>query len=429
MGSKKEPNVFNKSISNRYNIPTTLNKNKYETDSWFDAFTYEISETSNPHKYKIPEQVKLMGCTRIELFPTQYQKSILHEWEHIYTFFYNKAINYINGHKNKVGNYDLESHFKYKYMKKKWIKKTKFPTGSLMYAVKDAYTAYKTNVKLVRSGVRKRFSLRNKKITNPRKIIKFNHHCIAKKQNAIVPTILGTMETSIPIMGIKKSCVYHHNKNTGKYYLYVPYEEKASPIINKMDYCGIDPGQRTFITGFGISKDTNQVFEFGNDTNSKLEKIKNRIETSSRRKRRRQLYEKYTRKITDLHYKTIAFITSNYNNIVIGRMSTSNIVQSNKLAKKVKYSILNLAHYLFRQRLQYKCQVKGLNYHEIDEAYTSKSCTKCGNIKNDLGSSKFYKCNECGLEIDRDVNGARNILIKYFNLRRLDRLKEKKTAN
>ena len=33
-------------------------------------------------------------------------------------------------------------------------------------------------------------------------------------------------------------------------------------------------------------------------------------------------------------------------------------------------------------------------------------------MKNDLGTNKIYKCIECNLKIDRDINGARGIFIK-----------------
>ena len=46
------------------------------------------------------------------------------------------------------------------------------------------------------------------------------------------------------------------------------------------------------------------------------------------------------------------------------------------------------------------------------EYYTSKTCTKCGNIKHDLKNADIYKCNSCNLKIDRDTNGARNILLR-----------------
>jgi putative transposase len=50
----------------------------------------------------------------------------------------------------------------------------------------------------------------------------------------------------------------------------------------------------------------------------------------------------------------------------------------------------------------------------VNESYTSKTCTKCGNIDRKLGYSKLYNCKKCSLEIDIDINGARNIFIKNY---------------
>ena len=38
-------------------------------------------------------------------------------------------------------------------------------------------------------------------------------------------------------------------------------------------------------------------------------------------------------------------------------------------------------------------------------------CSKCGNIKHDLGINKIYECLKCNTVLDRDINGARNIYI------------------
>jgi predicted RNA-binding Zn-ribbon protein involved in translation (DUF1610 family) len=48
---------------------------------------------------------------------------------------------------------------------------------------------------------------------------------------------------------------------------------------------------------------------------------------------------------------------------------------------------------------------------EIKEHNTSKTCTCCGYIKHDLKSSKVFNCNQCGMILDRDINGSRNMLV------------------
>ena len=48
---------------------------------------------------------------------------------------------------------------------------------------------------------------------------------------------------------------------------------------------------------------------------------------------------------------------------------------------------------------------------KIDKWFpSSKTCSKCGNIKEELKlSERSYKCECCGIEIDRDYNAALNI--------------------
>ena len=81
--------------------------------------------------------------------------------------------------------------------------------------------------------------------------------------------------------------------------------------------------------------------------------------------------------------------------------------------KSVNRTFNDLKHYQFKMRLTEKVKhVSNTRLYIVDESYTSKTCTNCGVIKADLGSSKIYQCDKCSLIIDRDVNGARNILIK-----------------
>ena len=48
------------------------------------------------------------------------------------------------------------------------------------------------------------------------------------------------------------------------------------------------------------------------------------------------------------------------------------------------------------------------------EEYTSKTCGFCGYIHKKLGGSKVFCCPQCKTNLDRDINGARNILLRYL---------------
>jgi len=62
-------------------------------------------------------------------------------------------------------------------------------------------------------------------------------------------------------------------------------------------------------------------------------------------------------------------------------------------------------HYKFKQLLRYKLKERGLPLIEVDEAYTSQTCAKCGE-KGERYKGRF-RCS--GTEIHSDVNGAWNI--------------------
>ena len=50
---------------------------------------------------------------------------------------------------------------------------------------------------------------------------------------------------------------------------------------------------------------------------------------------------------------------------------------------------------------------------DVTEEYTSKTCGRCGFLHNKIGSRRNFVCPKCKVCINRDVNGARNVLLKY----------------
>ena len=79
-------------------------------------------------------------------------------------------------------------------------------------------------------------------------------------------------------------------------------------------------------------------------------------------------------------------------------------------------SVLDAGWSSLRTMLQYKCAHAGVWFEEVDEAFSSQTCSSCGALPPErpkgiagLGMRE-WTCGNCGTMHDRDVNAARNIL-------------------
>ena len=107
-----------------------------------------------------------------------------------------------------------------------------------------------------------------------------------------------------------------------------------------------------------------------------------------------------------LHNVTTSLV-NNYDVICIEDLNVSGMLSNHKLAK----AISDTSFSMFRSMLEYKCNWYGKELVVIDRFYpSSKTCSKCGWKKEDLTlSDRVFKCENCGIEIDRDLNAAINI--------------------
>lgn len=85
-----------------------------------------------------------------------------------------------------------------------------------------------------------------------------------------------------------------------------------------------------------------------------------------------------------------------------------------KKKQRHKMSLLNHCNFVDKL-LEKQNEYPKCNVMVVKEAYTSKTCSNCGFIKYNLNSNKTFKCDDCGIVIDRDINGARNILLKKLS--------------
>jgi len=100
---------------------------------------------------------------------------------------------------------------------------------------------------------------------------------------------------------------------------------------------------------------------------------------------------KFSRKIADA-----------YSDVCLEDLNVSGMVRNHKLAKAIQ----DVSFYEAKRQLSYKCNA----IHEIDRWFPStKTCGDCGTIHDMKLSDRVMKCT-CGLELDRDLNAAQNIL-------------------
>ena len=140
-----------------------------------------------------------------------------------------------------------------------------------------------------------------------------------------------------------------------------------------------------------------------------------------------RIYKKIRCLVNDCHYKLAKWLCENYRIILLPEFRTQGMVRrgQRRIGSKTARAMCTWSHYRFQRHLIHKarehpwCQVV-----ICTEEYTSKTCGFCGYIHKKLGGSKEFCCPQCKINLDRDINGARNIFLKYLTLTK----KEKESA-
>lgn len=108
-----------------------------------------------------------------------------------------------------------------------------------------------------------------------------------------------------------------------------------------------------------------------------------------------------------LHQTTREIVRTKPSRIVMEHLHVKGMMKNKHLSK----AIAQQKFYEFKRQVKYKCKKYGIAFVEADRFYpSSKKCSCCGNIKKDLKlKDRIYKCEMCGLMIDRDYNASINL--------------------
>lgn len=110
----------------------------------------------------------------------------------------------------------------------------------------------------------------------------------------------------------------------------------------------------------------------------------------------------------ELHKISKAIVEEAVNNnaiIIIGKLKG---IRNNHKGLRFNRKLNSFPYYKLVSFIKYKACWQGIPVLEISEAYTSQTCSACGNRGLRVGG--LFQCPYCGLNLNADWNGARNIL-------------------
>ena len=291
-------------------------------------------------------------------------------------------------------------------------------------AVKDVCTAHKSAVSNIIAKNIKHFHLGFRKKKEPNKCLLLSSKLITNKNGilSIAPTYLkNDSKISMGKKTIKKhrNLVIEHDcrlvKQKNVFWVIIPIPVEITEKRPPINYCGIDPGVKTFMTSFG----NNGCIEHKHNEcvlqklDKSIKQLKDRRRTKQCRVYKKKINRLEIRKgnlVDELHWKTINRLLKINDFIFYGDIKSHDVVK-NKKNRNLNTDVNNLKFFKFKQRLLFKSIERGKKVYETQEHFTTQTCSFCGSMYKP-GLSRIYECKNCKKNIGRDVNAAKNILMK-----------------
>ncbi len=379
---------------------------------------------------------KLKRAYKIEINPTDEQKSKIHQTIGVSRFIYNFYIALNKEIYEKEGKFvsgmDFSKWLNNEYIPnnqdKKWIKEVS--SKATKQAIMNGDKAFRDFFKKAKGFPR----FKKKKNQDVKAYFPKNNKTdwTLERHRVKIPT-LGWVRLKefgyIPKNSVVKSGTV--SQKADRYYVSILVEETYIKISNpNNEGLGIDLG----IKEFAICSNGNK-FKNINKT-STVKKIEKKLKREQRKLSRkyeslkirnknikegratRQNIQKQVVKVQRLHQR-LANIRTDYINktvfsivkqkpsyITIEDLAVSNMMKNKHLSK----AIASQKFFEFKTKLMSKCKQNNIELRIVDRFYpSSKTCSNCGGIKKDLKlSDRIYKC-DCGFNIDRDLNASINL--------------------
>jgi len=298
-------------------------------------------------------------------------------------------------------------------------------------AVLWAYKDFSNHIIRIRKGEKSTFRFRSRKIPRQSFIVQR-----LSNNGQPLPKILGTTHITETLNNIGGQTTRIINEN-GRWFITCKVDTTIKPFENQEGYkiISLDPGIRTFQTtcdglnyhkiGEGFYRKIEMLFEREDKLKSALalnsrknESVFTKEHHASLTKKINKVRNRLSDLIDDLHKRTARFLVDNYDVILIPVFKVSDMVKSigRRLSKKTVRNFGRLSHFKFKLFLKWMAFKCGKLVVEVNESFTSKTVSWSGKVDDNLGGKKFV-C-DGGVVVDRDVNGARGILLRALTMGR-----------
>ena len=395
--------------------------------SWFSTKQVTTHNKNSQNNYKqtflsartgiVTSGTIVTKARRIRIYPTQQQKQLFKQWFGVGRKVYNTCVNHFNEKDINVKGWMNMSTIVLDELTEDYIKSVPYQIKSK--AVKDSYISWRTNCKKTKKSG-KQFKLRYKSRKNPVQSCYIPKSAVS--ESGIYHTISGKLKFSERGWLKNDICDCRLINDHGRWYLSVPQKIATMPTENQGGIVALDPEVRNFLTYF--SEDGRfgwlgiHAFDRILNLNLKRDHLLSKLAlTKDKRKKcklKRTLNRTYHRiqdLVDELHWQCINYLVHNFSVIVFPPFEVKGMTKKGrKLRKSVVRSMLSLRFYDFKERLKQKCKECGITYIEQNESYTSKTNSFTGELMSNLGSKEWFMYD--GIKVHRDLNGARNILIR-----------------
>ena len=128
---------------------------------------------------------------------------------------------------------------------------------------------------------------------------------------------------------------------------------------------------------------------------------------AGKKQRMRAIHAKTRNQRKDALHKFSTALVQGNAAIFVGDVASTKLVKT-RMAK----SVLDAGWSMLKTMLEYKSHQAGIVFEEVNESYSTQTCSQCASIEGPKGLSglgiRQWACG-CGAVHDRDVNAARNI--------------------